>query len=504
MSGEGLLMLFALPFIIAGVAAAGSVLGVAAIAGAVGRALFQGGSLAVDAIIEREEQRRIENEKWTPLVDKCKSLNNTLARIDERGKEAYKEAEDDIKESMDQLVNKLGSMEIDLSDCANLVKEEYNRSFEKIINLDTKWMSQDSDIQNEIQKSKDELKDTLDKIESSIHDFVGAQADKAALEEKLSLAYLEDGKKQLEALKDNYTIDAELLNTYKNQINEAQNFHNQRAYHSAIAITSALQMDINEKVYDLEAEKMAFEMALQYSKDLANSVKIFLNEHKVITKEVIDKARRENRTTIPHALIGMDLSVFSEKNEAGIDKYTAMQNDVNKLIESLEKADQSNCSVKKIKEISESLSSNYFPNAMRMAQQAMDNLSNYYVRVSTAEGFVDYLDEKGIDVEYYEPEDEKINPLAPISLILRDESRNEKVAFEICRSKGENERLQSEIKYHLIEGDPENESRNEYYQGLINKYLSSNEKAFKPTTMKCNKDSIGKKSGNVPKHLKEY
>ena len=285
----------------------------------------------------------------------------------------------------------------------------------------------------------------------------------------------------------------EIRESMARQFHAAADMYNNKNYEGAIATAATLQMDVGEKVYELEKADIDWDISYQAALSAVDMVKNYLEAQQCFNEEAAEEIKKITGIEIPEELYDEEIADYCNKDVQGRNIYQKLLSDAKTLAEEFANGSIKNRSERELRELTEQVYTVMYPEAMRTVQDGIMNMSNVFYRVQKANEFKDYLESKDFDVRlYFEDEDDMTSD---IGIAVYNSATREKVVYTLSKQRPGESPNQVNIVYQLAVGDESNEARNQYYQKIIADFTGAEQ-------MLCNQNTIGQTAANLTEEAK--
>lgn len=496
MSGEGVGYLFALPIVIGGVAIAGA--GLAAY-GAVKAGAYIG-KAAYSYYNKKKEERQeiIESGVRSELSKIHTEVEESLSIMNEMGQSLYQNIEKEMAAKNQELLDilKQADAEVYQDHLANMhnIQQDTTRKIEQLRKkFDREYAEK---VETELLKVKQNTDQKMKCVLEQIKGIQESEERKEQITAEIARQYLDETKKILEALLNGFDVNRlipEIRESMARQFHAAADMYNNKNYEGAIATAATLQMDVGEKVYELEKADIDWDISYQAALSAVDMVKNYLEAQQCFNEEAAEEIKKITGIEIPEELYDEEIADYCNKDVQGRNIYQKLLSDAKTLAEELANGSIKNRSERELRELTEQVYTVMYPEAMRTVQDGIMNMSNVFYRVQKANEFKDYLESKDFDVRlYFEDEDDMTSD---IGIAVYNSATREKVVYTLSKQRPGESPNQVNIVYQLAAGDESNEARNQYYQKIIADFTGAEQ-------MLCNQNTIGQTAANLTEEAK--
>ena len=497
MSGEGAGYLLALPIAIGAVAVAGAGLAAYGVAKA---GVFVGKS-AYSYYRKKEEERQaiVESGVRSQLGTLHADVEATFAAMNQQGQQLYQEMEKEMAAQNRQMQEVLERMDLEeyqhyLSDMKKTQKEIYQKMETMHRKFDQEYAQKAEADLKEVQRN---VNKNAQEVLEQIKEFQGSAQKKEAFAQDLAQKYIRQTRELLEALAggfgDSY-LKAAVQNTLERQLKDAVDMYNLQNYEGAIATAQTLQMNIGEKMYELEKEDIDWSVSYQAALTAADMVKEYLESQSSFSDEAAEEMKKMTGVEIPEELYDEEIADYADREADGTNRYLKILKAVQNIRKELDSDTVRERSSQELRKLTEQIYTVLYPQSMQIVQDAVMNMSNVFYRVEKANEFEDYLKSKDLQVRlFFEDEDDLTSD---IGIAVYNDITGEKVVYTLAKQKNGENPQKVNIVYQLAQGDEQNESRNRYYQDLIKDFTGAQQ-------MACTHGTVGKTASNLTQKAKE-
>lgn len=497
MSGEGLGYLFALPIIIGGAAIAG--VGLAAYG--IAKAGVYAGKTAYDYYKKKEQEREeiLKSGIRSDLGMLHADVESALADMNDMGNKLYQDMEKEMFAKNSEMLEILHQADAEeYQKYLSGLQETQKDTFQKMKKLQDRFDHEYAQkVRTELTVIQENVNTHAENILDQIKNFQESDEKKEQFAADLAKKYLDETGKILKALVNGFDTRRLLpgiRDSLTKQMNDAIALYNKQNYEGAVAAAQTLQMDIGEKVYELEKAEIDWDTAYQAALSAVEMARIYLESQTCFDENAAEEIKKVTGVEIPEDLYDEELADYADRDADGRNTFLEIRYKIQELSKALRDEASKNMNVQELRELTEHILTSEYPQAMQTVQNAVMNMSNVFYRVQKANEFRDFLESKDFDVRlFFEDEDDLTSD---IGLAVYNRPAREKVVYTLSKQKpGENPN-QVNIVYQLAEGDEKNQARNQYYQDMIKDFTGAE-------IMTCNQATIGQTASDLTETAKE-
>jgi len=493
MSGEGIGYIIAAPIVLGAVAIAG--VGYAAYG--MGKVVWNLGSLGLEYAKNKKKQKdtKLNDELMQDLEKINSGLKKSLQQLNAVEEQAFEEMVTTIKQQNSVLLQQLQEADGEayqesLKQMQQVQQQVYRIIEEKSQEIEKTYAVQ---IEHAMTQVRKETEEKFQRLSNELAAFESAGEKRKEKAKEIAAEYIEESQKAYEACLKGFDIEAKdmrLANSLLEQLNAAKGQFQQGAYEAAIATAKSLQMAICEAVYDMEQKDLQWDNAYKMALTAAEMVTTYLENQSGFSKEAFESIKDQG-IELPEELLGQQIAWYAgmENDE---NRYLIQKRKAERILEQLKQTTRKDCSVRELQQMAKALYEEEYPYACQLVNDSIMNMSNTYYRAEKANDFMDFLEEKGLElweVEYVEEGDTCPDYTCPMEIVVRNPATREIVIYSLEKQKEGESPAKVEITYQLAKGEEQDESRNQYYQNLIGEFLG--------VKMHCKQGTTGQTSQNI-------
>ena len=507
MSGDGLILLLALPVMVGAAAVIGTgIVGYGAI-----RAIGMAGKAAYNYAKKKKQEQEdaIRNSGILQGINRLHAdMGSTFTSLDAMGDQTFENITEIQQSSFEELEKLVQAGNVEAVQDFMRSAGKFQAAMQKKIDEEQKNFERnytakaDQAILKMRTESEERTRDLTKKIKAVENDL-DAMEELYRTEAKKAI---EEAESLLDALVQVFEMEhlaPGLYENLSNQLNDCRDLYEKGIYESALASAVDLKMVLGEKAFDLKKADIEWNNAYMSALQAAELMKNYLESQQCFSEEAGKYMQEHYDITLPEELKEEELAEFADLTEDGKNMFVQLSEQAGKILKMLDGTAGKNMSAKQLEKQADWLLEAGMPAAYQTVNNAILNMSNSFYRAGKAQKFAAFLKTKELTVHAIGYRDED-NRTSPIDIIVRNPFTGERVVYSLAKQQQGQSPAQVTIEYRMAgkigpagEEHEIGEARNKYYQGLISEFYGEK------LNINCKASTIGHVAANIPEEIRE-